>query len=249
MSIHHLIETGNKLELVKIRRVADLEEEILVSSFLYRKSTDEAVIVMPTRQGVLKTLEIGENFMVTFYTNKGLYKCQVEVIERFYEDDLPVAGIRFQSDFEKLQRRQYYRMECLSEIQFRVVSKAETERIIWAKQKEQEIVLNQNIKGEEVEFLRGIALDISGGGIRFNTSTAIEPGRIILVLVPELTDNAKKIKFLFARVLRNSQVQNRSNLFDHRVEFVLISNEEREMIIRYIFQAERNKRKKDSANR
>lgn len=246
MEIHNLIETGNKLEMLKISRTAFEEELPYVSRFLYKRSDREAVIEMPASQGRLVALEIGSAYMVTFFTNKGLYKCQVEVVERFYEETLPVAVVKFQSAFEKLQRRQYYRMECLINLTFRVVTKEETERIIFAKRNP---FANQTMNEEESSTQRnydGVALDISGGGVRFNSNYQVEPGKIIVLQIAFETPDAQKLQFLFARVLRSTNVPNRSGLFEHRVEFVLISNDERERIIRYIFLEERNRRKKNS---
>ena len=53
----HLIETGTKLELKKIRHVDAMEEISYVSRFLYQKSADEAVIEMPVKGGSLVALE------------------------------------------------------------------------------------------------------------------------------------------------------------------------------------------------
>ena len=53
------------------------------------------------------------------------------------------------------------------------------------------------------------------------------------------------LQLLFAKVLTVLPVPNRSGLYEHRVEFVSISNVERESIIRYIFLEERKRRKRE----
>lgn len=247
----HLIETGTKLDLKKIRHVESFNEISYVSRFLYQKSSDEAVIEMPVKGGTLVALEPEELFQVCFYTAKGLYQCQCQVVSRHYEDSLPVAVIRFRSEFEKLQRRQYYRMECLLHMEFCTVSEDELSDLLMQKQEAGRATVQKTETGEveETDGLRyhaGVALDISGGGVRFNSQYEAKSGDIIAMRIAFLNEDARKLQLLFAKVLTVTPVQNRSGMFEHRVEYVSISNMERESIIRYIFLEERKRRKKEA---
>ncbi len=245
----YLIETGTKLDLKKIRYVETMEEICYVSRFLYQQSADEAVIEMPVKGGSLVALEPEELYQVCFYTNKGLYQCQCQVVSRHYEDSLPVAVIKFCSEFEKLQRRQYYRMECLLQMEFRPISEEEYDEMLFQKSIAVREPAAKDEPGEEISqerFFRGVALDISGGGVRFNAEHAAQSGDIIALRIAFLSEEARKLQLLFARVLTVTPVQNRSGLFEHRVEYVSISNAERESIIRYIFLEERKRRKREA---
>ncbi len=247
----HLIETGTKLELKKIRHVDTMDEVGYVSRFLYQKSADEAVIEMPVKGGSLVALEPEELFQVCFYTSKGLYRCQSQVVSRHYEDSLPVAVIKFRSEFEKLQRRQYYRMECLLQMEFKTLSEEEYDELLYQKSIPQtapvEKEVTANGEGEtQSRFYNGVSLDISGGGVRFNSLHAAECGDIIAMRIAFTSEEVQKLRLLFAKVLTVTPVQNRSGMFEHRVEFVSISNTERESIIRYIFLEERKRRKREA---
>lgn len=247
----HLIETGTKLVLKKIRHVETMEEINYVSRFLYQKSADEAVIEMPVKAGTLALLEPDDFFQVCFYTSKGLYQCQSQVISRHYEDSLPVAVIKLRSEFEKLQRRQYYRMECLLHLEFRTVSEAEYKQMLLQKKTSGIIAAKKDGTEEKTDsnlsrFYTGVTLDISGGGVRFNSEHAAQSGEIIAMRIAFLSEDAQKLQLLFAKVLTVLPVQNRSGLFEHRAEFVSISNTERECIIRYIFFEERKRRKREA---
>jgi len=247
----HLIETGTKLELKKIRHVDTTEDISYVSRFLYQKSADEAVIEMPVKGGSLVALEPEELFQVCFYTSKGLYQCQCQVISRHYEDALPVAVIKFRSEFEKLQRRQYYRMECLLQMEFKTLTEEEYDELLFLKsipkqdREEMKSEAESREDGQE-RFYSGVSLDISGGGVRFNSGHAAEAGDIIALRIAFVSEEARKLQLLFAKVLTVTPVQNRSGMFEHRVEFVSISNMERECIIRYIFLEERKRRKREA---
>lgn len=249
--MNHLMKTGTKLELKRIRHVEKWGEASYVSRFLYQMSVDEAVIEMPLKAGVLVPLEPGETFQVCFYTNKGLYQCQAQVVSRHYEDTLPVAVIKFCSEFEKLQRRQYYRMESILNMEFRTITEEELEQMISRKSSaETKIVKNGGRDTETlsaaVRFYAGVTLDISGGGVRFNSEYLAEGGSLIAMKIAFLSEDARRLPCLFARVLTVLPVQNHAGLFEHRAEFVSISNAERECIIRYIFLEERKRRKKEA---
>ncbi len=249
----NLIETGTKLELKKIRHIDSALEVCYVSRFLYQKSVDEAVIEMPTKTGLVIPLEPDEWYQICFYTKKGLYQCQCQVLSRHYEDSLPVAVVKFRSEFEKLQRRQYYRMESLLQMAFRTVSEEELKQLamekdIFHKQVAKEEGADVGEQSPSVRFYSGIVLDISGGGVRFNSEHEAAPGDYIVLKIAFMTDHTKQLQMLFAKVLTVVPVQNRLGLYEHRVEFTAISNMERESIIRYIFLEERKRRKRESGN-
>lgn len=243
-----LIETGAKLELKKIRHIETATEISYVSRFLYQSSADEAVIEMPAKAGRLVVLEPGEAYLICFYTNKGVYQCQGQVVSRYYEDSLPVAVIKLRSEFEKLQRRQYYRMESVLPLEFRTVSEEELEQMSLEKHGlyKEEKAFQGGAEGNKVRCYTGVTLDISGGGIRFNSEYAAQSNDIIMMRIAFMTQETQKLQPLFAKVLTVLPVQNRSGIFEHRVEYIAISNAERECIIRYIFAEERKRRKRET---
>lgn len=248
MGKNHLIETGNRLELQKIRRIGASEEAVYVSRFLYQQSEDEAVIEMPVKEGRLVVMEPGEAFQVCFYTNKGLYRCQVQVVSRHYEDKLPMVVIKFQSEFERLQRRQHYRMECLLDMEFYVPEKAALEQLLREKNHVQEppAQTEEEEEGESapIQFFAGVTLDLSGGGVRFNSEHRTEEGSTIVMKIAFPAPSAPQVQFLFAKVLTVLPVPNHTGVYEHRVQFVSITNAERESIIRYIFLEERKRRQR-----
>lgn len=258
MERKQLIETGNRLELRRIRRTGVEEEVAYVSRFLYQQSEDEAVIEMPVKEGHLITLEPGETFQVCFYTHKGLYRCQVQVTSRHYEDKLPVVVIKFRSEFERLQRRQHYRMECFLDMEFCELEEEELEQLLWEKnnaqrQTEQKEEQDGEEKKEEesapYSFHTGMTLDISGGGVRFNAEHPAADGSIIAMKIAFPPQEIPLPQLLIAKVLTVIPVPNHTGKYEHRVQFMHIANAERERIIRYIFLEERKRRKKQGENK
>lgn len=260
MERKQLIETGNRLELRKIRHAGIEEEMVYVSRFLYQQSQDEAVIEMPAKEGHLIAMEPGEAFQVCFYTHKGLYQCQVQVTSRHYEDKLPVVVIKFRSEFERLQRRQHYRMECFLDIEFCEPEEEELEQLLWEKnniqgqteqdeKQREEQEEEQREERESLRFYTGMTLDISGGGVRFNAEHPAADGSIIAMKIAFPPQEIPLPQILFAKVLTVLPVPNHIGIYEHRVQFIHIANAERERIIRYIFLEERKRRKRQGENK
>lgn len=261
MERKQLIETGNRLELRRIRRTGVEEEVAYVSRFLYQQSEDEAVIEMPAKEGHLAVLEPGEAFQVCFYTHKGLYRCQVQVTSRHYEDKLPVVVIKFRSEFERLQRRQHYRMECFLDMEFGGLEEEELDQLLWEKnnapgqaeqkeeQKEEQDGEAAKEEGESLKFHTGMTLDISGGGVRFNADYQAADGSVIAMKIAFPPQEIPLPQLLFAKVLTVLPVPNHTGKYEHRVQFIYITNAERERIIRYIFLEERKRRQRQGENK
>ena len=82
-------------------------------------------------------------------------------------------------------------------------------------------------------------VDISGGGLRLIQRTNIERNEVVKVkfmvsIVGEI------LQFnLFARILSSTPVRERSDMFEQRMEFLKITQDERDKIVRFIFESER----------
>ena len=142
-------------------------------------------------------------------------------------------------------------MECLLQMEFRPITEEEYDEMLYQKtisgnELAEKDTAENGEDGTQTRFFNGVALDISGGGVRFNAAQPAESGDIIAIRIAFLSEEARKLRLLFAKVLTVAPVQNRSGMFEHRVEFVSISNMERESIIRYIFLEERKRRKKEA---
>lgn len=240
MRANSMIKTGDRLSLKRVNRIGRIEDTSYISRFLYQTSEGEVVIEMPIAGGVLVALEPGEAFFLSFYTTKGIYQCQSQVVERKYEEKIPVAVLNLQSDFEKLQRRQFYRMECILNLDYRVINSVELRKLLIEKS-EGETLQQTNTESKEGIAI-GVVLDISGGGVRFNSEVPAKEGDVIALQIAFHTQETAKIKTLFAKVLVVVPVQKKTGLFEHRVEFINIANDEREAIIRFIFLEERKRR-------
>ncbi|MBO5176338.1 MAG: flagellar brake protein [Lachnospiraceae bacterium] len=250
-----IIQIGNKIEIRAAAKnahtVVQTEQEVYVSQFLQWADINVASIAIPTYKGHLVPLRVDDVYELQFFTKGGLYRCRGKILKRTKtSNNLAVAEVKFVSALEKFQRRQYYRMNCIIPMTYSVLTEVQKE-LYQEKKKclslEQKLNIEKKLENQEMVFQKATILDISGGGMRFNSFIQQQSGDILLLqpALPEIV--RKKIPFLFGRIISSQRIPNKEPVsFDNRVEFVEITSVEQEQIIMYIFKEERDKRKRES---
>jgi len=250
-----IIQIGNKIEIRAVAKhaqaVLPTEQEVYVSQFLQWADNNVASIAIPTYKGHLVPLRVDDVYELQFFTKGGLYRCRGKILKRTKtSNNLAVAEVKFVSALEKFQRRQYYRMNCIIPMTYSVLT--EVQRELYQEKKkclslEQKLNIEKKLESQEMVFQKATILDISGGGMRFNSYIQQQSGDILL-LQPALPETVrKKLPFLFGRIISSQRIPNKEPVsFDNRVEFVEITSVEQEQIITYIFKEERDKRKRES---
>lgn len=252
---NEVIQIGNKIEMRAVAKrtlsVEISEPDIYVSQFLHWADNNVASIAVPTFKGHLVPLRVDDVYELQFFTRGGLYRCRGRIEKRTKtSNNIAVAEVRFISALEKYQRRQFYRMNCIMPMTYSVLT--DVQRELYKEKKrclslEQKLSIEKKLESQEMTFRKATVLDVSGGGMRFNSAEQQEPGDILL-LQPALPETLrKKLPFLFGRVITCRRIPNKDPMvFDNRIEFVEISSAEQEQIITYIFKEERDKRKREA---
>ena len=191
-------------------------------------------IVMPKDQTKLVLLPVDGEYDVCFYTHGGMYRADVRIIEIQKINGIYVLVTEMISNLHKYQRREYYRFNCIIEMMAREMTKKETD--IYAEGLAE--LLPQS------DMIRGVIVDISGGGARFVSRQLFRESSMILMRFELPILDTEKSFLLVGRVIYSSEIVNRANEFENRVKFELIDSATREKIIRYIFNEERKNRKK-----
>ncbi len=191
-------------------------------------------IVMPKDQTKLVLLPVDGEYDVCFYTHGGMYRADVKIIEIQKINGIYVLVTEMISNLHKYQRREYYRFNCIIEMMAREMTKKETD--IYAEGLAE--LLPQS------DMIRGVIVDISGGGARFVSRQLFRESSMILMRFELPILDTEKSFLLVGRVIYSSEIVNRANEFENRVKFELIDSVTREKIIRYIFNEERKNRKK-----
>lgn len=237
--ISKYIQVGNRIELESVKRSVNEYGEIVRKTYrseLYEiLSEDRVKIAMPMEQTKLVLLPVDGEYSMCFYTKSGLYQCLARVAERYKSNNLFVLVMELESDLQRYQRREYYRLNTILDMKSRMIDEGtdinSTEHV--------------EFMDTDLTFDNGTMVDISGGGARFISKVQYQQGALIRFVFSLFVNGSITEYRLIGRVLKSDEIENREGQFENRIQFVNIDNEDRESIIRYIFEEERKLRKKE----
>lgn len=239
--ISDYINIGTKIDIVPDNPDSMKDDEF--STVFYSKVQDffpngDLEIDMPTVNSNLILLHNSMRYRMVFYTDKATYIATAEVVDRYKSNNMFLLRVRLISQLERFQRREYFRCDCILDINFCSITEQEAESFDLTSALQEEIT-RENL----MWYNDGVALDISGGGMRFTSRQKTEPGSYVrLIFTLPINEQYREFKIV-ANVLSCSPLEESTVRFENRVQFVHISGEEREAIIRYIFEQERKSRK------
>ena len=238
--VNRLITEGNKIDFKDILSKEQLNGGLTPATYASQvfeiKNDDILRVSMPIEHGRIIPLSKGKRFDAFFYTAKGLYQCRVIIIDRFKINNIYMMDIELLTEPVKYQRRQYYRLEL--NIPVRYIQITETESNTMANEEE----LPERLENLS-EYHTGDTIDISGGGLRFTGDGLVEKGNKLAVVF-DIDYEGNIVRYVLAAdVIMSFGVPQHHGKYEHRVEFRNISKENREMLIKYIFQEERKIRK------
>ncbi len=221
--IDKLLTIGEKIELRPHEskgKTEDAEQaRIFLSQLLDVVEESKIRIAMPTENGRLVILEEGNLYELVFFTEKGMYQCVARVEARYRTKQFIMAEMLFLSPLEKCQRRQYFRLNCILDMTY------------WEEE-------------NALQHKPGVIIDISGGGARFNSMQQHKPGVIIQMHVDLPGIKMPPGKEIRAKIISSEELPNNKKI-ENRVEFLEMDKKIREGIVKYIFDEERKRRRRD----
>lgn len=240
-----IVSPGDRLELVKHVSEKEMQEPIqeqlaldntLISQVYDIIDDTQLRIAMPIVEGHALPLPLNQRFDVSFFTKKGLYKSVVTILERYEENGLYILVVELIYELKKYQRRQYYRLECVMEIEY--VSVGED----FLKGEINDDIVKR--KFEEHQSRKAVLMDISGGGMRFTSKEKLDENAVILIKLDIHVSNNKSLYAVMGKVLFSGKVSESSEIYEQRIEYCEIEGQARETIIKYIFETERKMRQR-----
>ncbi len=249
--VSDIVSIGDKLELkpLSFSEKGFKNEKTYKSQVLDFISEDTASVLMPIEGGRIIPLRVGDKYSLCFFTKKGLYQCKSVITDRTHMNNIYVLTVRFTSELEKFQRRRYYRLEYLLEFKYCIISDLEISIMTrlrnnnYRDEEEKQNYIN-TLEALEREWLSGTILDISGGGARFVSDCEHERGNMMQISIEFDNESGTRSFHIQAMIISSNKMINRQG-FEHRVQFIDILKEERESIIKFIFEEERRRRKRE----
>jgi len=218
------------------QRIREEEERRVYTTRVYDVLSDERLeLIMPVEKTKLILLPVDGEYELCFYTDNGLFQCLAKVVDRYRDNNIYVLALDLTSNLRKFQRREYYRFSCALEMDSRELLKEEIDAMADAG-----LLLQP-----ELPLKRSVVVDISGGGLRFVSNLEYKKGSLILCNYSLVIDGNDKLYSLIGKVLSVSELENKPGMYEHRVQYVNMDVDEREEIIRYIFNEERKNRHKE----
>ncbi len=235
--IEKFISPGDKLELKSTVSVVLPDGTEGVKT--YRTSVYDILsdgrlrLVMPMEKAKLVLLPVDGEYDVCFFSHGGMYRAGVRIAGRQKVNGIYVLVVELISNLHKYQRREYYRFNCVVEMLAREMTRQESDAYARG--------LTHLVP--ESDMIRGVIVDISGGGTRFVSREKFNEDSIILMRFSLPIMEIDRPFLLAAKVIYSGGIENRTNEYENRVKFEFIDTATREEIIKYIFDEERKNRK------
>ena len=177
----------------------------------------EIVLSMIHRQQKPVDLPVGTELNVVYSVDEVAYKFSSQVLREDFGGHVPLLFITRPERIERHQRREWVRMRTTLTVHCAAARLLQPE--------------------EEAPLLTGKIHDLSGGGILLEVGTACQAGDQLLLTI-HLPDGEVKCLGEVRRILGDEGGH------AYGIQFLLIGEKDRDRIIRYIFQMQRDMRKK-----
>lgn len=218
------IEIGTKLELELFNHLGEKRENNFISELEGMDADNIAIIAAPIREGILYPVSVGSKLTAYFILQGQLYMFEGRVITRGKIENIAILKVEVTSNIEKIQRREFFRFDCQLTVKYRACS------------------IDNKGGDPKAPFKKSITRDISGGGLCFLGDEKIEKGQI---LECELyLDELKAIQFLGEVIRVSKNDDNTKHSLSFGVAYKDIKSTDREAVIGFIFDQQRNLRRK-----
>ena len=197
------------------------------SSFSDKLTDSMWEITMPVDSGRVVLFQLGTQFDFIIYTqNKTILKSSAIVRQRYRKENMYFLAIELINNLEKIQRRQFFRAE--SEPEFC-----------------KKMYKNHAINSKNMNTVKSVILDISGGGIRFSLSTPLEEGTYFMAQFSLALEECTQQFNIVCKVINCTQSLDYADRYFARSKFIFDRMTEREKIVRFVFEEERRIRRRE----
>ena len=184
-------------------------------------SENTITIGAPFHHGAIVPVNPGQNLLITAIAESALYNFSSLILEK-KQEPLPVLIVTKPESMQKVQRRSFFRVKADIPISYRVLP---------------------NLTAPSFgEFKQTKSIDISGGGVLLLTDEPFGKETIL-----ELKIDLPKHSSIsaVARVVFLKDTQRPDKKKEIATEFVIIEESDREKIVKFIFEKQREDRKKE----
>ena len=245
MILSEITSPGDKIDIrlmhqVKIEDNGGEMAQVYKSSICDYLADNLLEVSMPTAEGRMVLFQVGAECQMVIYSKRGMYQCIAVVQKRYKKDNLYLLSVENMSEPKRFQRREFFRVNLLTEVQYYIVPKE-----VAALPTTEELFLEIE-KPEYIDQMKhGMVKDISGGGMLFSSDEQLKMGNYILLNFRLSSENMDESFYLVSQCVGSYKNLKVENLYDHRMKFIFKNLRDREKIVRFVFEEERRIRKKE----
>ncbi|MGE4282170.1 MAG: flagellar brake protein [Clostridia bacterium] len=222
MDINNII-LGTKLEVTRFDYNGEEKKPVYISQLEEILDDGSVLIGTPIHEGKIIFIPNGSQIKACFFHPTGLFAFEGEVIAREKRHGIFLLNVSISSSIEKIQRREYYRFDCLMPVKLKVVRVGETKVI-----------------AEDSPLTDSIIKDISGGGVGL---IANESYHLNDVIEMHFSLDGQAVNTL-GKVIRSNVFEQDARKFDVGIVFYEMSMKDRDKVIKFIFQRQSKLRQK-----
>lgn len=201
-------------------------------------------ITMPVDNGRVVLFQLGMQFDFIVYTqNKTMLKSAAIVRQRYRKGNMYFLAIELTNNLEKIQRRQFFRLPCTIDMSFyevryddKAVSESEFCKSMYK---------NHAINSKNMQTVKSVILDISGGGIRFSLRTPLEEGAYFMAQFSLALEESTQQFNIVCKVISCTPALDHTDRYFARSKFIFDRMTEREKVVRFVFEEERRIRRRE----
>jgi len=214
---------GTKLEVTILDYTGKEKRPVYISQLEEILDDGSILVGAPIHEGKIIPLSVGGQVKAYFILPKGFFAFKGEITARQKHNKIFLLKISVLGSIEKIQRREYYRFDCLMPVKIKIVKEAETDTVI-----------------EDNPWIDTLIRDISGGGVALLTNEAYHLDDIIEL---HFDLDGQAIKTL-GKIVRSKVFEQDTQKFDIGVFFHKMSMKDRDTVIKFIFQRQSKLRQK-----
>jgi len=226
---------GSKLEIKLLDNLYQKSDHLYVSQLLDVIDENNIIAACPIHESRLVFIPDGAKVEVfIIQEKKGLFSFVGTVVSKSNKDNIAFMKIRVETEIKRFQRRQFFRLSCLLDVRYRILSDV---------YQEYSPVPDNNKQNQE--YMSAITSDLSGSGVCIITDTALPEGSLVELQIKLDNDTVVTAE---GNVIRSFKDDFRKSKYINGIQFVQLSKADRDLIIKFLFNLQRKLLKKGFDN-
>lgn len=239
--LEEFIKTNASVKFYRSKQLidekSDREEDLLCEGKVFRVLSDRELEV-EIEEKFEQEFHKRECYIVYLLSSQNVFLCNVYFESTYSDEGRRIISLEMVSPLERVQRRNHQRVSCHAGIAYQIIQADQIDD----KTKKDPFEIFSEKNENSLEIYEDTLVDISGGGIRFTSKKKIEPKEYLYAKFEITSGSDIIIMKVIGQVVYSGLLRNEQECYDIRMKYINVSELEREQIIRFVFQLERDSR-------